>query len=64
MEMNLQPLATTCFVSGDPFNESDRVLSHLMRAESMEIMRYDVLESHLREFHADGILVCSWGEAL
>jgi len=62
MEMNLQPLATTCFVSGDPFNEGDRVLSHLMRAESMEIMRYDVLESHLGEFQPDGILVCSWGK--
>ena len=60
MEMNLQPLATTCFVSGDPFSEGERVVSHLMRTESMEIMRYDVLEVQLSEFQAEGTLVCSW----
>ncbi len=60
MEMNLQPLATTCFVSGEPFCEGERVVSHLMRAESMEIMRYDVLETQLDEFQAEGSLVCSW----
>lgn len=60
MEMNLQPLAATCFVSGDPFNEGDRVVSHLLRNESMEIMRYDVLETQLGEFKAEGSLVCSW----
>ena len=60
MEMNLQPLATTCFVSGDPFNEGDRVVSHLLRSETMEVMRYDVFESQLAEFNAEGTLVCSW----
>lgn len=60
MEMNLQPLAATCFVSGDPFNEGDRVVSHLVRNESMEIMRYDVLEAQLDEFNIEGSLVCSW----
>ncbi len=60
MEMNLQPLATTCFVSGDPFNEGDRVVSHLLRDESMEIMRYDVHETKLDEFKVEGTLICSW----
>ena len=62
MEMNLQPLATTCFVSGDPFIDGERVVSHLMQSETMEIMRYDVLESQLGEFLADGTLVCSWAK--
>lgn len=60
MEMNLQPLATSCFVSGEHFIEEDRVVSQLLQSESLEIMRYDVLESQLNELKADGSLVCSW----
>ena len=60
MELNLQPLAITCFVSGDLFQEGDRVVSHLLRSASMEITRYDVLEGHLPEFSAEGTMVCSW----
>ena len=47
MELNLQPLATICCVTGQSFAEGDRVASHLVRsAESTEIVRYDVAESH------------------
>jgi len=60
MEMNLQPLATSCFVSGDPFNEDDRIVSHLVRSESLEVMRYDVLESCVPEFQVEGRGVCTW----
>lgn len=60
MEMNLQPLATNCFVSGEPFSEGERVVSHLMRTDTMEIMRYDVRENQVSELQADGTLVCSW----
>ncbi len=60
MELNLQPLAITCFVSGDPFQEGDRVVSHLLRSATMEVTRYDVLEEHLVDFNADGATVCSW----
>lgn len=60
MDLNLQPLATTCFVSGDPFQEGDRVVSRLLRGPTMEVLRYDVLESHLPELAVDGTLICSW----
>jgi len=60
MDLNLQPLTTTCFVSGDPFQEGDRVVSRLMRGPTMEIMRYDVLESRISELAVEGSLICSW----
>jgi len=62
MELNLQPLATTCFVTGKPFGEGERVLSYLVRNEtSEEVMRYDVLESASEGFTVPGFVACSWG---
>lgn len=64
MEMNLQPLATTCFVSGEPFVERARVASYLVRSESStEIVRYDVLEPHVAEFKPAGFIACRWVQA-
>lgn len=60
MDLNLQPLATTCFVSGDPFQEGDRVVSRLLRGATMEILRYDVLEAHIPALAAEGTVICSW----
>lgn len=60
MEMNLQPLAKTCFVSGEPFVEGGRVASYLVRAENMEIVRYDVLEPHAADFKPEGFVACRW----
>lgn len=60
MEMHLQPLATTCFVSGEPFIEGVRVASHLVRNARMEIVRYDVLETHAAEFAPEGFVACRW----
>lgn len=60
MEMNLQPLATTCFVSGESFIEGARVASYLVRATTMEIVRYDVLEPHTANFAPVGHVVCRW----
>jgi hypothetical protein len=61
MELNLQPLATTCFVSGKSFGEGDRVVSFLIRNESSdEVMRYDVLESERAGFAPSGVVACSW----
>lgn len=62
MELNLQPLSTTCFVSGQPFTEGARVASFLVRdPQSPEILRYDVLESSMGEFHpGNGTVVCRW----
>lgn len=62
MEMNLQPLATSCFVTGNPFGEGERVISFLVRNESSdEVMRYDVLESAREKFTVPGFIACSWG---
>ncbi|MDF3058481.1 MAG: hypothetical protein K0R17_2696 [Rariglobus sp.] len=62
MELNLQPLATSCYVTGKPFGEGERVLSFLVRNEtSDEVMRYDVLESARESFTIPGFVACSWG---
>lgn len=60
MEMNLQPLATTCFVTGQPFLEGAPVASYLVRSASLEITRYDVLAPHTAEFAPAGFVACSW----
>ena len=62
MELNLQPLSTTCFVSGQPFTEGARVASFLVRdPQSPEILRYDVLESSMVEFQPGNVtVVCRW----
>lgn len=61
MEMHLQPLATTCFVSGEPFVDGARVASYLVRVgAAMEIVRYDVLEPHAADFRPEGFVACRW----
>ena len=61
--MNLQPLAKTCFVSGEPFVEGARVASFLVRAANMDIVRYDVLEPHVADFKPEGFVACRWVQA-
>lgn len=63
MELHLQPLATTCFVSGEPFVEGSRVASYLVRNAALEIVRYDVLEQHAGGFQPDGFVACRWVHA-
>ncbi|WP_068711513.1 hypothetical protein [Cephaloticoccus capnophilus] len=60
MDLNLQPLATTCFVSGERFEEGSRVVSLLVRNPQMEVARYDLLETQRGELAVEGTLVCSW----
>jgi len=61
MELQLQPLAHTCFVSGEPFLDGARVASFLVRmGAAMEIVRYDVLESHAAGFAPGGFVACRW----
>ena len=60
MDLNLQPQATACFVSGQPFVEGDRVVSHLVRSASLEVLRYDVQETNLAEFQPEGTVACRW----
>ena len=64
MEMHLQPLATTCFVSGERFVDGARVASFLVRSgAALEIVRYDLLEAHAATFTPDGFVACSWVHA-
>ena len=64
MEMHLQPLATTCFVSGETFVEGARVASFLVRSgAALEIVRYDLLEAHAATFAPEGFVACSWVHA-
>lgn len=60
MEMNLQPRAPHCHVSGEPFNEGARVASYLVRATTLEVVRYDVLEKHAGGFAPEGFVACRW----
>ena len=64
MEMHLQPLATTCFVSGETFVDGARVASFLVRSgAALEIVRYDLLESHAAGFTPEGFVACKWVHA-
>jgi hypothetical protein len=60
MELNLQPRALTCFVSGEPFREGDRVASVLARTDAGGVVRYDALESCAASLVPDGFVACSW----
>ena len=64
MEMHLQPLAATCFVSGEAFVDGARVASYLVRSgATLEIVRYDVLEVHAATFAPEGFVACKWVHA-
>ena len=58
--MQLQPLASVCHVTGQPFVEGNRVASHLVSMKTGEVVRYDLLESEIVNFTADGVVVCRW----
>ncbi|MEI8089857.1 MAG: hypothetical protein WCG63_09725 [Opitutaceae bacterium] len=60
MELNLQPLATACFVSGQTFAAGEPVASYLVRDASLEIVRYDLLASQKEAFAPAGFVACSW----
>ncbi len=61
--MHLQPLATTCFVSGQPFAEGDRVASFLVRATTLDVVRYDLLATEASSFAPEGFVACRWVQA-
>jgi hypothetical protein len=60
MEMNLQPLAPACFVTGQAFAEGDAVASYLVRNANLEIVRYDVLATQAAALAPAGFVACSW----
>lgn len=60
MELNLQPRSTTCFVSGQPFKEGDRVASLLVSPQGGEVVRYDALETQAQALNPAGFVACRW----
>ena len=60
MELNLQPRAQACLVSGRPFADGDRVASFLLRGVDGMIARCDVLEEHAAGFAPPGFVICRW----
>ncbi len=60
MELNLQPLAASCCVTGRPFAEGDRILSFLIQPTTVEVVRYDLLAEHGEGFAPEGAVVCRW----
>jgi len=60
MELHLQPRADACSVSGRHFSEGDRVVSFLVRTETGEVIRHDLLESEAAEYQPGGFIACRW----
>lgn len=60
MELNLQPRAQACLVSGRPFAEGERVESFLVRGGDGAFVRCDVLAERAGEFTPSGFVVCRW----
>jgi hypothetical protein len=63
MELNLQPRASACFVSGTPFREGDRVASLLAMTDSGTVLRYDALEANAGQLAPEGFVACRWVQA-
>jgi hypothetical protein len=60
MELNLQPRAPACCVSGKPFSEGDRVASLLAMTDSGAVLRYDALEANADQIAPEGYVACRW----
>jgi hypothetical protein len=60
MELNLQPRALACFVSGEPFREGDRVASVLAIADGGSVVRHDALEQNSASLVPEGFVACRW----
>lgn len=60
MEMNLQPRALACAVTGNPFREGDRVASMLVRTDAGEVVRRDCLEEQAGALEPGGFVACRW----
>jgi hypothetical protein len=60
MELNLHPIATKCFVSGNDFQENDRVVSYLVREANGEVARRDLHEAEDGKFMPPAFVYCRW----
>jgi hypothetical protein len=60
MELNLQSLATECYVTKTAFAEGDRIISNLVRQPDGEFIRIDLLESAEESLEIPGESLCRW----
>jgi hypothetical protein len=60
MDLNLPALSTSCHVTGEGFADGDKVVSHLVRHASGEVMRYDVKAAEESRFEPPGRVACRW----
>lgn len=60
MELNLQPSAPVCRLSGRAFQPGDAIASYLVREPAGEIARQDVLVAEEGGFTAGGFVFCRW----
>jgi len=60
MDLNLQPRAANCAVSGQPFAEGDRVASVLARGAGGAVVRLDAQVARAAELALPGPVVCRW----
>lgn len=61
MELNLQPLGSSCSVTGESFVAGQRVVSFLIREQGKpEVLRFDVAEAQVAQFSPPGDVACRW----
>ena len=60
MDLNLNPIATKCCVSGREFAEHDRVVCYLVREENGLTGRRDLLESEDANLAKPAMVYCRW----
>jgi len=60
MELNLQSLASECYITKTAFNEGDRVISRLVMQPDGEFGRIDLLESAEASLEIPGETLCRW----
>lgn len=60
MELNLQSLAPECRVTGNPFEEGDRIVCTLVRLPDDNVCRIDVLEASEPDLEWPGEPLCRW----
>lgn len=60
MDLILQPIASQCAVTGQPFQDGERVLSILGRNDAGEVVRADLLAANEPQFTPLPFVLCRW----
>lgn len=60
MELNLQSLASECYITKTAFTEGDRIISILVLQPDGEFVRIDFLESAEESLEIPGESLCRW----